>query len=267
MIENGGRNVISETTASSTSSSLLDRKMTTQKYSYGVLLYTGSSKKDRKYLLIQNRDTEAFIYFFLAWNMEKWNDNYFQRVIRGFSRDELNRLLYYPFDILYTDLYVNHKKGTYQKQYDRALYNYEYFHSRGDWKKICQTIPTQEIRWGFSKGRIEVNEDPHHCAMRELEEETGIAPSDIHLEKNMSSIHYINEKNFFKTAVHVTLFPARTRSDEEIPIQYNIFPNTIRCVSVSNEILHARWTTMEEAFFLLSTPLYRILYEFHQGWK
>ena len=91
-------------------------------------------------------------------------------------------------------------------------------------------------------------------------------PSDIILKGHVA-IHYTNEKNFFKTAVHVTLFPARACSDREIPIHYNIFPNTIRCVSVSNEILHARWTTIEEAFFLLSTPLYRILYEFHEGWK
>lgn len=231
-----------------------------QKYSYGVLLFTGYGK-DRRYLLIQNRDTEAFIYFFLAWNMERWTDNYLMRVLRGFSRDELNRLLFYPFDILYTDLYVNHKKGTFVKQYERARSNYNFFHSRPDWIRMCHNITTTEIQWGFSKGRIETGEAPEECALRELQEETGIDPQQVVLRSNLTSIQYVNEKSLFNTAVHVCLFPAESRIT--VPIQYQKFDNTIRCESVSNEILHARWVTLEDAVFLLPSNLYRILYEFH----
>jgi len=233
-----------------------------EKHSYGILLYT-EDEEERRYLLIQNRDTESFIYFFLAWNMEKWNDHYMLKVMRGFSRDELNRLLYYPFDILYTDLYVLHKKGTYQKQYDRARANYRYFHSRKDWIKLCYTITTTEIQWGFSKGRIEPDEDQHTCALRELREETGIDPHQIEIVPD-KAITYINEKTLFKINVHVTLFPAKCPM--RIPIQYKTFENTIRCFSVSNEILHAKWATLEEAIFLLPPHLYRLLYEFHHDW-
>lgn len=232
-----------------------------QKSSYGVLLFSGEGD-NRRYLLIQNRDTEAFIYFFLAWNMEKWNNSYFMKVIRGFSRDELNRLLFYSFDILYTDLYVNHEKGTFQKQYDRALSNYNYFHSRKDWYHLClQNVQTFEIKWGFSKGRIEPDEHPRYCALRELKEEVGIDSDQFDFRNDLPTIHYINEKPLFKTSVHVSLFPAKCT--HPINIQYQQFNNTIRCISVSNEILHARWVDIEEAFLLLPNHLYRLLYEFH----
>lgn len=236
------------------------KKRVIHKNSYGILLYSGE-KQDRKYLLIQNRDTEAFIYFFLAWNMEKWMDHYFIKVIRGFSRDELNRLLYYSFDAVYRDLYVNHAEGTYQKQYDRAQRNYDYFHSRKDWVKMCHNVGTTEIKWGFSKGRIEPGEDIVECALRELEEETGIDSTDIKIRDDLPQVRYVNEKPLFKTFVNVALFPARC--DEPIPLKYSIFKNTIRCVSISDEILHAKWVSIEDAVFYLPSSLYRLLYEFH----
>lgn len=237
-------------------------RKTIQKYSYGILLFTGGGD-DRKYLLIQNRDTESFIYFFLAWNMEKWSNHYLLKVVRGFSRDELNRLLFYPFDILYTDLYVNHEQGTFQKQYDRAKSNYQYFHGRKDWVRMCmhQHVQTTEIRWGFSKGRIEPNEEPHGCALRELSEEVSIGPENVSMNASLMPVRYQNEKSLFKTIVNVCLFPAECQS--LIPIQYQCFKNTIRCMSVSNEILHAKWVGIEEAVFLLPSHLYRILYQFH----
>lgn len=232
-----------------------------QKYSYGILLFTGE-KDEKKYLLVQNRDSESFIYFFLAWNIDRWSNTYMMKVVSGFSRDELNRLLYYSFQILYTDLYVNHVKGTFQKQLKRAMYNYNYFHSRKDWIRMCHDIKqTCEIKWGFSKGRIETSENPHKCALRELHEEVGLVEDDIQICSNLNSIHYKNEKALFNTVVNVCLFPAQCNN--ELPIHYQKFDNTIRCVSVSNEILHARWATIQESFFLLPEYLYRILYEFH----
>lgn len=231
-----------------------------QKYSYGILLYTGKHE-DRKYLIVQNRDSEAFIYFFLAWNVERWTDHYLLKVVKGFSQDELNRLLYYPFDILYTDLYVNHVKGTFKRQYKRALHNYHYFHSRKDWVRLCCNVQTTELQWGFSKGRIENGECPYTCAIRELREEVGITEKDIVLDRDVCPLYYKNDKLLFHTFVNVCLFPAECET--ELPIVYQQFDNTIRSVSVSNEILHARWVTLEESVLLLPPPLYRLLYEFH----
>lgn len=237
-----------------------DSKRIIQKYSYGVLLFTGKGE-ERKYLIVQNRDSESFIYFFLAWNIERWNSHYLLKVIKGFSRDELNRLLYYPFDLLYTDLYVNHIQGTFQKQYKRALFNYNYFHSQKDWVKLCQGIQTTEITWGFSKGRLENGENPYTCALRELREEVGILEKDVILQPQRNPIYYVNEKQLFNTYVNVCLFPAECSC--ELWIEYQNFDNTIRCMSVSNEILHARWVSLGESFFMLPSPLYRLLYEFH----
>lgn len=232
----------------------------TEKQSFGVLLFTGKDY-DRKYLLIQNRDSEAFIYFFLSWNMNRWTDQYLCKVIRGFSKDELNRLLYYPFDLLYTDLYVNHQRGTFQKQYDRAKSNYDYFHSRKDWVVLAQNCPTTEIKWGFPKGRIEPTESPFECALRELREEVDIHQDQIKFQEDQSPVSYLNEKSLFRTIVHVTLFPAECLSP--ISFCYKHFENTIRCKSISNEVLHACWFSIEEALTLLPQHLSRVLYDFH----
>lgn len=236
-------------------------KKYTEKKSFGILLYTEAEKDQRKYLIIQNRDSEAFIYFFLSWNMERWTDSYLQKVLRGFSKDEIHRLLFYPFEILYTDLYVNHKQGTFQKQYERARANYQYFHSRKDWCCIALNTPTSEIKWGFPKGRQEANEPPLHCALRELKEEVGILHYHIKFITNHPTLHYVNEKILFKTRIDVNLFPATCNAPLEIPYKY--FPNTIRCRSVSNEILHAKWVDIQEASIFLTPNLYRLLCEFH----
>lgn len=231
-----------------------------QKHSYGLLLFTGA-EDDRRYLLVQNRDSEAFIYFFLAWNMEKWNENYLLRVVRGFSRDELNRLMNYPFDVIYSDLYVNHVKGTFQRQCNRARANYNYFHSREDWVRLCQNAATTEIKWGFCKGRVENGEHPHTCAFRELKEEVGISADGIIVRNDTDPIQYKNEKPLFRTSVNVCLFPAEC--PEPIPIAYQKFQDTIRCVSVSNEILHAKWASISDAALMIPHHLFRLLYEFH----
>lgn len=233
----------------------------TEKQSYGVLLFSSGPKDQRKYLLIQNRDSEAFIYFFLSWNMNRWTDSYLIKVLKGFSQDEINRLLFYPFELIYTDLYVNHKKGTFQKQYDRAKSNYEYFHSRKDWVQISMNLPTIEIKWGFPKGRIEPGEDPFECAIRELREETDICLTEEVRPSNYSVLSYMNEKTLFKTLVSVTLFPVQVM--KPFPIQHKDFQNTIRCRSVSNEVLHAKWVGIQEVSLFLPPNLYRLLYEFH----
>lgn len=235
-------------------------KKIVEKNSFGVLLYHGE-KERRKYLIIQNRDSEAFIYFFLSWNMNRWTDQYLCKVLRGFSRDELNRLLFYPFDVLYTDLYVNHQKGTFQKQYERAKANYDYFHSRPDWIALSLNCPTTEIFWGFPKGRIEPNETPHQCALRELMEETDISPDNVVFDTNAMPLTYMNHKHLFKTIVHVALFPAECK--DLSCIRYKTFQNTIRCVSISNEVLHARWVNAQEASLFLPLHLQKLLYEFH----
>ena len=85
-------------------------------YSYGLIL-----RFENEYLLVQNRDTEAFIYFFFA-NIMKWTESYCTRVFRQFSADEKLRLLYYPFHLLYVDLYLHYNPKAYKKQYNQGCH-------------------------------------------------------------------------------------------------------------------------------------------------
>jgi 8-oxo-dGTP pyrophosphatase MutT (NUDIX family) len=97
--------------------------------------------------------------------------------------------------------------------------------------------------------------------LRELKEEVGMDPGGVVVRTGIDPVCYKNEKPLFNTCVNVCLFSAE--SPKETPIIYQTFQNTIRCVSVSNEILHARWASIDDASFMLPQNLYRLLYEFH----
>lgn len=219
-----------------------------QKKSYGCCLRT----PDDHYLLIQNRDSEAFIFLFMARNMPSWEFRFFKRVICACSREEIERLLYYPFEKVYFDLYVNHQPNTFVRQVKQAQRNYQYFHSRKDWFDFALKCTGTPILWGFPKGRIEEGESPQTCALRECQEELSLHKQNHGLyheieqsiEQTTESIVFEAYKSFFQFCVLVSLFPIAVSQAYEI--EYQNFPNALRPVSVSNEVLHARWVHVSQ---------------------
>jgi 8-oxo-dGTP pyrophosphatase MutT (NUDIX family) len=210
-------------------------------YSYGIIL-----KHRDEYLLVQNRDTEAFIYFFFT-NISKWSESYCQKVFHHFTHDEKYRLLYYPFEYIYYDLYVFHNPSKYQKQYNIALKNYLFFkENKWMYDLLYNTfIKQNNLRWIFPKGHIEKNETEIECALREFKEETNISLDDYntHIDKN-KFILYEHYKPFYKfTSINKLFF---LEIPEKIKIEYQHFPNIIRGISISNEILNAQWAHKHE---------------------
>lgn len=221
-------------------------------HSYGLIL-----KCHEEYLIIQNRDTEAFIYFFYA-NLSKWSRNHCMRVFRKFSYEEKQRLLYYPFHNIYLDLYVNFSPQTHQRQYEVAKRNYLYFKSQKWMTELLLSTPTSEAPFLFPKGRIEKDETPLHCALREFREETGINLSMYVSDIDAShTIVYEQSRPFygFISVNHLYVLSIPYKID----IKYSYFPNRIRPLSISNEILHATWADSYHLRHLLSRDIYLAL--------
>lgn len=215
------------------------------KRSYGLCIYTPR----RSFFVIQNRDSEAFIFFFMIRNLEKWDFSRFRRILSHCTRDEIDRLLYYPFDRVYSDLYVNHKPGTFEDKIRIARKNYELLHSRSEWFSFAMTCPGKPISWGFPKGRIEKNETPLDCAIREFQEETNCVDTRLlqRLRDSASSqntLSFTKYKPFFRFTVVVELFCVCLPNEFVVPV-YSHFPHALRPVSLSNECLHGRWIAKE----------------------
>lgn len=233
------------------------------KESYGIIYYCPNS---RSVLLIQNRDSEAFIFFFMARNIVKWEFRFFCRVIQNCSREEIERLLYYPFEEVYFDLYVNHQKGTFEKQVQQAQKNYRFFHEQRHWVQYAQQCHGTPIRWGFPKGRLEKDETFWQCAVRESKEELNLDDhhpliQNVHEDKIATSFTYFARKQFFRFTVKIVLYLVHTPRSLYTPT-YQQYPDKIRGKTISNEVLHSRWISIDELSSYVSEDLHSLLLQY-----
>lgn len=234
---------------SSSSSTTTPKK----KYSYGIIL-----RCKERYLIVQNRDSEAFIYFFFA-GISKWSDQAFRRLFSEFSWEETQRLLYMPFHDVYMDLYVHHDSTRHQQKYQRAKHNYNFLHSRPHLLHLLRTTFTRPIPWIFPKGRVEIGESEVQCAAREFREETGIDLPVTLLDPG-KYIEYHQYKRFYRFDLYTKLFLVEI--DHPIEIRYQRFDGVIRSLSVSDEIQYATWCHEQELRFYLFSSLYQSLVRF-----
>lgn len=208
-------------------------------YSYGILAYT--IKDNKPYVLIvQRRDSFAFIDFMLAKNID----------ITKMTKDEHERLLSYNFHRLFEDMIANRRCT--REQYD--IYSKFFNDNIKDVRKqIEEFTGTHKAKmWGFPKGRANKGETPYETAEREFFEETTLK-CKITKGKRIRDT-YIGDNGKEYCAYYY-------------PVKFNkmVFPEKmtlkkgIRKDAISTETADARWLSIEDAKKLIDERKAKIL--------
>jgi len=222
-------------------------------YSYGCIV----QYKDT-YLVIQNRDTEAFLFFFFA-SIEKWSRFKASRVFQSLCANECERLLFDPFDDIYQDLYLDRRSTP--RAYDKARHNYTYLHST-PWMRhlLYHTLFTGKCvaspRFTFPKGRRERDETAEACALRECREETGLDLS-IYAPVMRRCMTWTVRRPFYgfdavSEYFHIVLDPTQPPP----PIASTRVDSALRPQSVSNEVSRAAFLDGPDMRLCLDPQLY-----------
>jgi len=145
-----------------------------------------------EYLLIQRKDSIGFIEM-IRGKYKLTDLEYIKHTIAGMTLAEREKLLTVPYDELWENLWgpTRDSHNTYRHEKDQGRQKLEAL--RVGTPSLESLIKgTNEIfdtpEWGFPKGRKNVNESEHACALRETWEETNIKESQIITIDNMEPI-------------------------------------------------------------------------------
>ncbi len=194
--------------------------------SYGIICYI-KYNNNIKYLMIQRKDSLCYIEF-LRGRYRLDNINYICKLFKYITPNEKEILLNNNFDTLWKKLWRDYDINKFKKDYTQSKYkfdklkngfiindkyiNFEYLikNSENNFKIY------QETEWEFPKGRRNLNEHNIKCAIREFEEESGLAKNKIKL---------INTKTYEEVFIAVN------------NIRYRHIYYIAKCIKFDNSIL------------------------------
>jgi len=143
------------------------------KKSCGVILCKG-----RQFLLIKKRYTYEFSDFVNS----KYDTKYINLLLTNMTREELLIILSLNFEMMWYHLTLKPPNGD---VYTSKLAKFMHHHMRDNGTALTQrikaTAPIGVIPWELPKGHLEAREFNVMCAVRELEEETGISKSNYYI--------------------------------------------------------------------------------------
>jgi 8-oxo-dGTP pyrophosphatase MutT (NUDIX family) len=230
--------------------------------SYGLIAYRKSITGENEYLLIQRKDTIAFIEIIRG--KYPLNDRqvlylYFAELTAG----EIKKLINLTFRELWDSIFFNKNTKMYINEYNKCKYIFD----STDIPKLLSDYTSYstpkypyylEQDYGFPKGRKNAGETILDCAKREFEEETGYGSLDytvLDLIPFKETYRSINDKWF--TNIY---FVAKMNTTRDSSIDYTKYFQ-------AGEIKKIHWGAFKETYSLLRSyhHLKRgILYTLHR---
>ncbi len=216
--------------------------------SYGLLVLD-SLGDELRVLICSRRDTYSYIMLLNGmWTQYK---NIIQ-LLQTMTEEERHRIIHYPFDELWDDLYVNHQLRVYRNRRSKSKYN---TYQKGI-KNCAASIRPQECQelmkmWEFPKGKKEGMESTIQCALREFQEETRLDPDDFRLLSDIPiGVKFMGTDH---RQYEVFYYLAETKRPITFPPPLQL-PDHIRRTTHSAEVEDIRWVSIDQAMSMISTP-------------
>ena len=201
-------------------------------------------------LLIQRRDSLGYVEI-LRGKYKETDIEYIRKQIYGMTDAERQKLLTRPFDELWAELWGYDTKSSSHYRNDKEVSRSKLQLLRDGFEvepgqvfRLATLIEETTVHWdtpewGFPKGRREPGEKDLACALREVEEETGISKDKIIVIQNLeplsetffgsNQVHYCHKYFTFYLPVHVEV-----KYDETNP-------------HMKREIGNLQWFSLEQA--------------------
>lgn len=220
--------------------------------SYGIIVYT-YIQDEIKFLMTLRRDT--FCYECVIRGMYS-DDSMLADYISHITLSERNRILNYPFDMLWKDLWVSTKRRLYRIEYKKA--SEKFMEKYNEIIRLVTNLTTFDTElWEFPKGKMFSEENSIQCALREFEEETNIKKSNVILVKKAGTYDdsFIgNDSRTYQSVYYLGLI----HKGMDIKFTYQPCPHGIRDDYVSDEVMSIEWCSYEDTL-LRCSPTKKII--------
>ena len=204
-----------------------------------------------QYLMIQRRDSIGFVDF-MRGKYKIGDNDYIVKQIEGMTRDERERLVSKPFDILWDELWGLPQEGfhAYKAEREHARQKLEALRvATPSLADIIASIPVvySTPEWGFPKGRRDMHESEYTCALREFYEETNLTDKDILPIRNLAPLcETFMGSNSIQYSHKYFMAYVRPESAARVAmVPESVNPHMTR------EIGDIRWCSFEEAISLI----------------
>jgi len=160
--------------------------------SYGIIVFR-SSEKGLQFLMIRRKDSFGYIDF-IRGKYSPYNIYQIQNIVNEMSILEKQRILTETFSTLWNDMWGETNNSQYKNEEQSSSKKMDLIRDGVNVNGEVVTLQSivnnsstswKETEWEFPKGRRNFKEKDLECALREFEEETGIASSKITIVENV----------------------------------------------------------------------------------
>jgi 8-oxo-dGTP pyrophosphatase MutT (NUDIX family) len=207
--------------------------------SFGIICYK-LENKELKYLMIQRKDSIAFMEF-IRGKYEINNIDYIKQLLNNMVLSERNMIINSKFDDIWNYVWQQGDINKNNKEFINSKIKFSILNDNNFLKNYITSIKGvfAEREYGFAKGRRKMRESDIDCAVREFYEETRIKKEDIQILDHIMPF----EEIFFGTNgvmyKHVYYVAKLINDDLDVKVDEN-------CLEQVREIRAIKWYNSNE---------------------